>query len=455
MKRSWLRRLFSLARRGARWRWRPGVELLEVRTVPSTINVSGTANADAYVFSVSGGTIRYTFNGGSPINTGVAVGTGVVICVDGQGGNDTIDLALLTSAQYGTATLLGGAGLDTLFGGGGNDLVEGGDGDDSLFGEGGNDVIRGGLGDDAVDGGDKGDEIYGGDGNDSLGGGNGEDWMEGQLGDDTLDGGNNHDYLLGNDGNDLINGGPSYDNVVGGSGNDTLDGSEGNDILDGGPGNDQQQGGDGEDTYFARGAEGEFDSFSDAAGADCLFNVGGGPITLNGFSPTNDINAIDGSGWPVLGNANTNTLDFSGTKFYNVTYVDGGGGTDTITGTAGNDDLRGGSGNDQVRGGFGDDTLYGGAGNDGLSGNLGNDVFVFLSSEGVDTDSVTDFVRPAERLRLIGYLDGQNNPVDFGDLTIAAVAPNTEVTLPNTKKVRLINFNNIITPLSNTDFLFA
>ena len=49
-------------------------------------------------------------------------------------------------------TITGGPGIDTAFGGPGNDHVQGDPGDDTLFGNFGSDVISGGPGDDFIDG---------------------------------------------------------------------------------------------------------------------------------------------------------------------------------------------------------------------------------------------------------------------------------------------------------------
>ena len=79
-----------------------------------------------------------------------------------------------------------------------------------------------------------------------------------------------------------------------------------------------------------------------------------------------------------------------------MTFVDGGGGADTITGSSFADDLRGGAGNDTLNGGDGNDTLNGGAGTDLLNGGNDADTFVITGNEaqndtmngGAGTDSI-------------------------------------------------------------------
>lgn len=138
------------------------------------------------------------------------------IVVNGLEGNDTIRLdSAATPGQQAimaTATVLGGAGNDTIYG------TEAGD---WLFGEAGDDVICGVGGDDFIDGGQ---------GNDSLTGDAGSDWLFGDLDADRLYGGDGSDSLVGGDGNDSL---------WGGTGNDQLDGSRGMDALFGEAGNDQ------------------------------------------------------------------------------------------------------------------------------------------------------------------------------------------------------------------------
>jgi prepilin-type processing-associated H-X9-DG protein len=100
-----------------------------------------------------------------------------------------------------------------------------------------------------------------------------------------------------------------------------------------------------------------------------------------------------------------NTLDFSGTKLVNVTFVDGHSGADVIRGNDlssdslrgyyGNDQLFDNGGNDTLSGGENDDTLNGGAGVDVLSGGGGYDIFRYagLSETGLGlaADTITDF----------------------------------------------------------------
>lgn len=87
----------------------------------------------------------------------------------------------------------------------------------------------------------------GGSGSDTLKGKSGDDVLNGGSGNDRLTGGAGDDVLNGGSGNDVLDGGSGDDRLNGGSGNDALEGGAGDDILNGGSGNDILQGGLGDD----------------------------------------------------------------------------------------------------------------------------------------------------------------------------------------------------------------
>ena len=93
------------------------------------------------------------------------------------------------------ATIVGGAGPDTLNGTAGPDVIAGRGGADRIAGGGGDDLICAGAGADVARGGDGDDEILGQQGKDSLFGG---------PGDDRLAGGNGSDRCLGGPGSNAL-----------------------------------------------------------------------------------------------------------------------------------------------------------------------------------------------------------------------------------------------------------
>jgi Ca2+-binding RTX toxin-like protein len=144
---------------------------------------------------------------------------------------DGADDVAVAAAVAVPAILDGGAGNDTLAGGGGADVVVGGAGDDSLQAVAGDDVLLGGEGSDTLRGGAGADRLDGGAGNDSISGGAGNDYLIGGAGDDAAHGGAGDDILVGGDGDDLLIGGAGRDLMVGGFGADRLAGNADEDIL--------------------------------------------------------------------------------------------------------------------------------------------------------------------------------------------------------------------------------
>ena len=109
-----------------------------------------------------------------------------------------LDLAVLADTGVGTVrndilnvpylpSMRGGAGNDTITGGGGANLLQGDAGNDVIVGNGGSDVLKGGSGN---------DRLYGGASNDTLAGGSGTDRLAGGKGIDLLTGGPGADRFV-------------------------------------------------------------------------------------------------------------------------------------------------------------------------------------------------------------------------------------------------------------------
>lgn len=152
------------------------------------------------------------------------------------------------------------------------------------------------------------------------------------------------DFLLGGGGDDELDGGDA---------NDILHGGDGNDVVIGGKGNDRLSGGDGDDRLEGNG------------GKDRLDGGDGDDQLLGGVGKDR-----------LLGDS----------------------GEDDLIGGGGKDYLKGGDDSDRLEGGGGRDTLDGGNGDDLLTGGNGRDWFVLAKDRG--TDTITDFNRGQDRIRL-------------------------------------------------------
>ncbi|HJZ31070.1 MAG TPA: calcium-binding protein, partial [Hyphomicrobiaceae bacterium] len=263
------------------------LDVIYAGAVLTTFEGGTLTDVESVIANLGGGTDRLTYAG---TTTGV-----------------TVNLALGTASGFssiaGIESVIGGSGDDVLTANGVADTLSGGAGNDSLTGT-GNDVLIGGVGDDtyvAVSG----DTITeaGGAGNDSVfttsnvftltanvenltftgaggftGTGNGSD--------NVITGGGSADVLSGAGGNDQLIGGEGADNLSGGAGNDVLTGDAGNDVMTGG------------------------------AGADTfVFGAGFGDDTINGFdaNPTGGQDLIDISAYGFSELAGNVIIDDLGT----------------------------------------------------------------------------------------------------------------------------------------------
>lgn len=116
-------------------------------------------------------------------------------------------MAIIVGTKY-DEVINGTNSADTIFARYGVDTVKGRDGDDIIYGDanrvtGGVETLYGGLGNDKIYGNDGDDVLYGNEGNDLLKGDNGNDKLYGNSGDDLLEGGSGIDQLKGGTGNDV------------------------------------------------------------------------------------------------------------------------------------------------------------------------------------------------------------------------------------------------------------
>jgi Ca2+-binding RTX toxin-like protein len=351
--------------------------------------------------------------------------------------NDRVIVGLHTGVDKLTSTTpfavdaCGGAGVDTMTGGPGDDLLageydsdflDGGEGDDFVVTDGpcdraattvpadfneaqggdGNDGLFGDRGIDELDGGSGADVLFGargetgvtGDAGDFLTGDAGDDVLVGHDGGDVLDGGDGADILTGGDGNDdvlgrggddrlgftihqgFVSGAP--DLVTRDPGQDLLDGGAGDDLLNGGPGaNVLNFGPDPIDPVQVSTANGP-DDLVGGPGRDTVSYVN---LTL-AISGTIDSIANDGSPGEGDNIRPDNEILIGGSGADALTgspageIINGSIGADTVDGLGGDDDLSGGDndgGADNIAGGDGADSLDGGPGDDSLQGQAGRD----------------------------------------------------------------------------------
>jgi len=284
-------------------------------------------------------------------------------------GSVAIDAASFSQGEvfggtYGTAaadTLNGTSENDTIYGLGGDDVMNGGNGGfDALYGGDGNDTIdltfstRG--------------SAKGGAGNDIITGSNGGqgDFIEGEAGDDVIEGLKGADQLSGGDGNDIIRGGDDGDFLDGGLGNDILEGGSGQNSLDGFHGDDILRGGEGEDHLFGNVGNDTVDYSLILTGAVTVrLTLGQQNTGAGGFD---NIGAVENV---------TGTTGFGDT-------LEGDGGANILKGLGGSDTLTGLGGSDLLDGGLGADMMTGGADNDiYVVDDLGDQLFEDVSG-GID-----------------------------------------------------------------------
>ncbi len=318
------------------------------------------------------------------------------VTINGTAGNDRIGPTVTVAGQPKPTAF-----SDTLYGMGGNDLLDGGAGADRMYGGSGNDTY---FADDAAD---EAIEVEP-NGADSAG----TDLVNASV-----------SYTLGlNVENLTLVGTAAIDGTGNGSGNkilgnasaNTLRGLGGNDILDGKAGADAMYGGAGNDTYTV-------DDPGDSASEQTVPEIDDGGIDLVNSSVTFTLGAyiekltlIGLAAIGGTGNGLVNTI--TGNNAANL--LSGEAGDDTLTGNGGNDELRGGSGNDRLNGGLGADAMHGGSGNDSYTVDDVGDT-VSETENGADAsgvDAVTSTVSFAlaefvENLTLsgTGNLDGTGN----------------------------------------------
>ncbi|VVP33437.1 hypothetical protein PS900_04477 [Pseudomonas fluorescens] len=318
---------------------------------------------------------------------------------------------IVMGGTAGNDIIISGEGDDTLYGDGGNDLLEGGAGNDAVLGGAGDDIISDSFGDNRLEGNDGNDVIVagsmlvggnlilGGDGQDFIittedisltfggqgddfilgaktnlpaTGGEGDDWIE----KGTQDGapGDNASPLLNDDviGNDIFTGGGGFDEMIGEGGDDIFVGSDAQDKMEGMSGFDwvtykNDRAGVTADLTMAALAQPHGNTPSQNAG---IFNpVGASPASiLDRFA---EVEGLSGSSFSDVlkgDNVNADTIinhgGTTGSALTNVALIRG---LDQfladaglpVTGFATGNIILGGDGSDLIEGRGGDDLIDG------------------------------------------------------------------------------------------------
>lgn len=303
----------------------------------------------------------------------------------GQGGDDSlrnrragrIQIAVPETAEAPATTkdilfgsfFFGGRGDDTVVGSRSHDLVFGNRDNDDLSGEEGVDLMFGALGDDAVAGGDFPDLLFGGRGDDVVTGGDGPDLAFGSQGADEVHGeGGIADLLFGGAEGDLVTGGDGIDGIFGSQGADNLYGGAGiADLMFGGAEGDNLYGESGQDLIFGSAGRDRIDG-----GADIDLAFGGEDVDIvQGGDLIDVLFGNKGDDW-INGN-NDFDIAFGGDG---EDRIFGGEDIDALFGNLERDCIWGENGVDLAFGNDGDDLLFGGAGVDLLMGNEGDDLLL-------------------------------------------------------------------------------
>jgi Ca2+-binding RTX toxin-like protein len=233
--------------------------------------------------------------------------------------------------------------------------------------------------------------LDGRDGNDLLVGGAGGDRLLGESGADTLRGGDGRDSIFA--------AGEDYDPAITDTFRDALYGEGGDDALSAGRG-DTVDGGEGIDSLFLNLANATAGVTLDIA--DLATATG---VTL--FTGTiRNIEVISGLILPNAGNM----VNLAGQAGESSLPIFGGTARDVLIGSGFRDQLYGGDGDDELRSGAGNDHVEGGAGNDLLAGGAGRDSL--FGGTGVDTVSYDDAASAVTISLLSNYGTDFANNVD-------------------------------------------
>ncbi|MGY0793751.1 peroxidase family protein [Azospirillum argentinense] len=327
----------------------------------NTITINGDGGDDTVDISglQSAHRIHFRSNGGND----VLVGT--------LRPQDVIELAAGTEASDCTVertedgmTRLTGAGFSIAFSGTGLPQVrtangqildldapptnDGGNEDEDEGNEGGGDDDHDDGDDDdgGSDGGGQDDDAEIGEGEEAGGrasivGTAGADALIGTGRGEAIMGLGGRDVIFAGDGNDDVFGGDGADMLYGDGGNDRILGGDGGDFINGGTGNDTVFGGDGDDVIVAEAGDG-----NDVYYGDDMVG-GGGRDTIDLSAITANITADLGTG--LMGRGSVHSAQTGSDILWGIENIVTGSGNDVITASGAVNVMDGGAGNDSFR----------------------------------------------------------------------------------------------------------
>ena len=185
------------------------------------------------------------------------------------------------------------------------------------------------------------------------------------------------------------------------SGNDVVYGSAFADLIIGGLGSDQLFGNAGDDTFAAQAGDTAGDIVNGGEGFDTILGTVNDEVFL--YRNITSIERIDGGGGTdtLSGTDHGNFWNFSQTQLVGISAIELLGGNDQLTGSSGAERVSGGAGNDTLDGGAGFDTAV-------YAGNFAAYVLSSLSSGwlSVSTTLYNDGIDQIRNFEIVEFADG-------------------------------------------------
>ena len=217
----------------------------------------------------------------------------------------------------------------------------------------------------------------------------GNDTAIGGGGADVMRGEDGDDFMSAEGGNDMVFGGAGNDDLLGGAGNDMLYGDAGSDRVFGDAGNDLIHTGAGNDTAY--GGEGDDLFVAEAGDGDDTYYGDAGNDTLDMAAITANLTVDLGSGF--MGRGSASSSQSGSDTLWNVENAVTGSGADTITANGAVNVIDGGA---------------------------GNDTFRFLSEADADGDTIVGF-QPGDKIDFSG-IDANGNAAGNQSFTLVAAS---------------------------------